>query len=178
MEGGLLRTKQVWATLLLIFLSTTPGCDLETEVLSGWWMSREVAFDADESLLPDTGISMVLGHFGPDVAGVVRLVEGQFEAGDFKGHNRQTLESCPCSFVENGHYRDGTFTFRIERSDGCTLLDDLSTNALILSLELTEDNGLEGTIKTQDGENVQPIRFVRDEDEDFVGESDKICVDD
>jgi hypothetical protein len=155
-----------------------PGCDLETEVLSGWWMSREISVNADESLLPDTGFSLVLGHFGPDVAGVVRMVKGQFEAGDFKGHNRQPLQSCPCSFVENGYYREGMFTFRIERSEGCTLLDELSTNALILSLELTEENVLEGTLETQDGENVQPIRFVRDEDADFVGEADKQCQND
>ena len=167
--------SKTFAAFLMSILFIGPGCDLETEVLSGWWMSREVSANADESLLPDTGFSLVLGHFGPDVAGVVRLVKGQFEAGDFKGHNRQPLPSCPCAYVENGHYRDGMFTFRIERTEGCTLLDDLSTNALILSLELTEDNVLEGTIETQDGENVQPIRFVRDEDEDYVGEGDKQC---
>ena len=161
--------------LLLLCLVLFPACDQETEILSGWWMSRQVAVDADESVLFDTGISLTLGHFGPDVAGIVRLYEGQFESDEYKGHNRKEKGECPCSFVENGYYRSGRFTFRIEEGPSCSLQDTLGTNALLLELELTSDNRLEGTIETQDGENVQPIKFARDESEDFVRESDKIC---
>ena len=152
-----------------------PACDLETEVLSGWWMSRQVSEDADQSVLTNTGISLTLGHYGPDVAGVVRLYDGQFQSDEYKGHNRKEKAECACSFIENGYYRDGQFTFRIEEGPSCSLLNDTGAGALLLKLNLDSDNRLEGTLETQDGENVQPIRFVRDESEDFVRESDKKC---
>ena len=161
--------------LMLMTTLVFPACDLETEVLSGWWMSRQVSEDADQSLLSDTGISLTLGHYGPDVAGVVRLFDGQFESDEYKGHNRKEKSECACSFVENGYYRDGKFTFRIEEGPSCSLLNETGAGALLLKLSLDSDNRLEGTLETQDGENVQPIRFVRDESEDFVRKSDKVC---
>lgn len=166
-----------WCVLpILLFSIVGSGCVPETEVLSGWWMSRNISQNPDDSVVSDTGIELVLGHFGPDVAGVVRFYQGQFESDEYKGHNRQAFIECPCSFLENGHFRsENRFTFRVDLGEECSFPGIADTSALLFSLELDEDDTLDGILETINGENVQPLRFVRDNDEDYVRETDKQC---
>ena len=165
-----------WIGMLLV-TSLLGGCSSETEILSGWWYSRTISESADQSVLPGVGLSLAIGHYGPDVAGTIRLVDGEFESDDFKGHNRPVWQECPCTYLENGYYREGSFSFRIEEHAGCNLQEILGVSSLVVELTLNGENRLEGTLATRSGENVQPILLVRDEEEDFIRESEKQCSD-
>ena len=160
---------------LVLISSLFLGCSPETEILSGWWYSRPLSETVDQSVLPDIGFSLAIGHYGPDVAGTVRLVQGEFESDEFKGHNRPIWEVCPCTYLENGYYRGGSFSFRIEDSPDCSLLDTLGVASLVVELKMEGENRMEGILATRSGENVQPIVFVRDEEEDYIRESEKQC---
>ena len=154
-----------------------PGCVPEAEVLSGWWHSRAPSAEPDESVLPDIGIELIVGHYGPDVAGIVRLYQGQFSGSDYKGHNHSSY-TCPCSYIENGRYHsDGRFSFRFAVAclPESLLLEPNETGDVVVELELTDENTLVGKLSTLGGTSIQPVRFVRDRDDEFISEGDKIC---
>ena len=54
---------------------------------------------ADQSVLPKSA-GLAIGHYGPDVAGTIRLVDGEFESDDFKGHNRPVWQECHCTYLK------------------------------------------------------------------------------
>ena len=162
------------------------GCVPESEILTGWWQSKEAVVgrvDLDErgGVLPHVGIELVIGHYGPDVAGVVRFYDHTFSPDDDTGHNLANAQGCGCTFIENGRYRGSRrLTFRIGGDSGCLpdavlAAPDGPGDHLEFVLDLVEDDVMTGEIRYASGSDPsQPILFQRDL-ERYLAEEDKQC---
>jgi hypothetical protein len=85
----------------------------ETKLLEGIWTTEEEMTSVDPGVLPNkVYMRFVLGHYGPDVTGLVHFSE------DLNGSFENVY--CPCRYIERGKFKDGRFTFKIESciSDG------------------------------------------------------------
>lgn len=144
-----MESKPVMALFLLWFLTLEPACE-DTHVLSGSFrsdafVSRGDDFhttDAEWDETPAEGISLsiafqdlslelVLGHFGPEVAGLAKF------------HKIRGVGYCPCAQIRDGRYwgRRFTFKFTAHFTSDCLALGILDFQA---SLALRQDGTLDG----------------------------------
>lgn len=164
------------------------ACTPESQILTGRWQSREaigpLATGNNDALLLEHGMELYLGHYGPDVVGVMRFYEQPFSANDDLGHNIPPDAGCACTWLENGRYRDSrrfTFLLTEEKNDGC-LPDGVhwpgTTTKLQLEFELyrVDDDMLAGVVSTIGSVAIaQPIVFVRDPLDTELSGPEKMC---
>jgi len=116
---------------------------LETKVLDGVWdTERAVDFDptiVGDALPPSVFVRLVLGHYGPDVAGTLRFYED--------GTMKDEWAPCPCRYVLKGDFDEGLLSFEVR---GCA--PDASVDEIRGAFTIDESGELlEGTF-TVDGE--------------------------
>ena len=170
---------------ILMMLWMLPfGCTPESEILFGVWQSKVdvPGYSADGEELFPYGIELYLGHYGPDVTGVVRFYDTSFTQSDDTWHNQPQAPGCPCSFIENGKFRESRrFTFRIDLKTGC--IPDgaraIAQGATALEFDLMlsdDDEVLSGSLRYLGGiSGTESVVFQRDENHQEVSASDKIC---
>ena len=170
--------------ILMMLLMMPFGCTPESEILFGVWQSKvEVpGYTSGDGALFSYGIELYLGHYGPDVTGVVRFYDTTFSLTDDTWHNQPRASGCSCSFIENGKFRESRrFTFRIDLETGC--IPDgawaLSEGATAMEFDLLlsdDDEVLSGTLRYLGGvSGTESVVFQRDGNHRDVSESDKIC---
>lgn len=97
----------VLIALLFPIAVATSGCE-DTHILTGTFRSGAQSFGGQD----DVHIELVLGHYGPDVAGLVRF----FEAGDFLLPVAAD-DFCECRPIAKGTFDYGkevlAFSFRV-----------------------------------------------------------------
>lgn len=144
-----MSARRASSRLVLILAATGVGCE-DTHVLSGSFRSDVFAVADDRAGLGDDAgegdgapapslvasfhdlsLELVLGHFGPEVAGLAKF------------HKVRGAGPCPCAQIRDGRYRGREFTFRFtaEFTPDCFNLGGLEFRA---SLILRTDGSLDG----------------------------------
>jgi hypothetical protein len=161
------------AALVLACLVPIPGCS-DTHVLSGSYRSAgtvSVSVVPQLQNVPFT-IEMILGHYGPDVAGIVRF-SGDALPKDF----------CHCRLLRDGAFSDSdVFTFKFPAPWSCSKDEPEAVGKLQMYAHGTT---LEGTIefkvlkddKTEQSEPI-PVTMARLKEAEALKESDRLCPED
>ena len=180
--------KANWMGVLILVsgICFSMGCTPESEILFGVWQSKAdlsgYSNEEGERWVLPVGMELILGHYGPDVTGVVRFYDTTFSAEDDTWHNEMGALGCACTFVENGKFRKNRrFTFRVDTNTGCLPLAALplsgNSTAIEFDLELSDDDQvLSGQIRHLNGDgSIQTILFQRDEHHLDISDEDKVC---
>jgi len=160
---------------LLVLGALSPCCTPESQILSGkWYSSGPVSLNPGEETEVEVDLEMVLGHFGPDVVGTIRLA-----------HPADPMD-CSCGPIVLGEYRaGGLFRFFVTEAVPCLSMAETSSNrfaspsdGLDLHIEVTLlDEELSGVVVLRYLEETvnTPIVFLRDETAPYISEEDKTC---
>jgi len=129
--------------LTACFLAAAAGCS-DTHVLSGAFGTGE---DAPLTLPGANGLErqhmeLVLGHYGPDVAGLAWFCQ------------EGACAARTCSHIEFGSWSDGNLRFVFTPPNGCEATVS-GTCAVSGTLTLEGDSVLRGTLSLAGGEPVQ-----------------------
>jgi len=98
------------------------GCS-DTTILSGAFLSTYPLVFPEAPGLNGKYVELVLGHYGPDVAGLV-----------FVCSDRDCTDRTDCAHIERGHWSGETLTFAFSPPKGCSANQECLTLAR-LSLE-------------------------------------------
>jgi hypothetical protein len=96
------------------------ACSPDSEILTGRWQTRPVvpAFvpEGSRQELVAGGMDLTLGHYGPEVVGVVRFYARQLVFDDGCSINDVTDAQCGCVYLANGRWNEDRlrFTFRVD----------------------------------------------------------------
>lgn len=93
--------------LTLAFALFTASCALDP-VVDGVWRTEEGVTVSWPALGFQGRVEIVLGQYGEDVAGMLRLYEADM---DFK--ENYLFPVCPCLFLERASFDDGTLVFDV-----------------------------------------------------------------
>jgi hypothetical protein len=107
----------VWALLSAVLGSALPACYADSELLCGRWQSRAAPGGAGSSAASEGGLEafeLYLGHYGPNVVGVIRFYRGEFSDAEGCGTNRAPDAHCCSRYLTNGRWDGRRFTFRID----------------------------------------------------------------
>ncbi len=146
---------------VLGFAALVASCGPPSDLLCGRWQSRAPANGSQSpSVLATSGVELYLGHFGPEVAGIVRLYPAQFDSDDDCGINDQPAA---CAYVDNGRWRSGdsrlTFSIDLAAVPGATTC---SASRVEFDLTLRDSDHLEGEMRCVDGAALaQPVALER-----------------
>jgi hypothetical protein len=153
----------------------------ETQFLSGAWKTADPSETGQIESLNSYYIRTVLGHFGPDVAGVVTFyIDSTYTIKASDGR-------CTCAYIKDGKYSGGVLTFSIESPSSCAGNKEPEISARFeykshgsLSGDLQDDAGeniLTGvfTQKKDDNDLVRKITLVRDVNMEDITSEDKKC---
>jgi hypothetical protein len=158
---------------LVLLTSLLLGCTPESQILSGKWYSSgpiPLTVEGDETV----NMEMVLGHFGPDVVGTIRLSKPSAPM------------DCTCGAILHGEYRTGgLFRFFVEDAVPCIAKTESNEqllespgDGLDLHVEVTLlEEELSGVVLLRylDPAASTPIVFLKDETDPFISEGDKTC---
>lgn len=158
----------LYGALLALVLASTACSD--THLLSGTYRSVEPVTLAQIPGFTDVSVELVIGHYGPDVAGLLKY----FGNTDF--NIPPSADSfCRCSVLETGVWagsRD-TLTFAFPSPSPCPHPEDVAK--VSVSLLLTDsDETLAGTLTPVQGDSVS-VTFVRHKIENEMVPEDKEC---
>lgn len=179
--GG--RFFRCCSALLLSAIALAVGCTSGND-LGGTWRSGlqgpvgdKLIFDEDSGE-PDVGVELLIGHYGPDMTGLVRFYRTstfQFPRSALKPDS-----DCACTFMHNGRVSADSTQIEFDLR-GC--VPGAATKAQLLiraSLELDAEGQLEGRFKVLDdhaqwsGKN-QQFTFSRTGPQGAVDSRDLIC---
>lgn len=146
-------------------LAASAGCT-DTHVLSGAFRAladNPVTLGApgDAAVWPE----LVLGHYGPDVAGIVWLCA-----------TADCTVRGTCRHIERGSWSGGVFTFAFEPPVPCDAGVDPAQCAISARLVLYGDDDLEGTFRTVDG-SVLDVKMTRTRHAGELVKDDLSCDD-
>ena len=155
--------------LLLLLAAVSTGCTPESQILSGkWYSSGPISLDSEGDSL--VNLEMVLGHYGPDVVGTIRL-----------SHPPSPMD-CSCGPLVLGEYRTGgLFRFFVTDAMSCLSGDgdfNPPADGLDLHIDVTLlEEELSGVVVLRylESSTNMPIVFLRDETDPFISDQEKTC---
>lgn len=166
-------------TLACLTLACATGNDLggTWRVTEGPLLGDKLVFD-EKSGEPDVGIELMIGHYGPDLTGLVRFYRTskfQFPRKAFKPDS-----DCACTFMHNGQVSADNTKMEFDLK-GC--IPGAATRSQLLvraELELDADAQLDGRWRVLDDKKEwsgksQKFTFVRTGAAGAVDSRDLIC---
>ncbi len=144
------RRPALWIGLLLS-IALLPACE-STNLLGGVWRATE-APTGDTLVGPDQdmpGVELVLGHYGPNVSGLVRF----YRSDDYAVPREAAAprRECACAFVHKGRWSSATerFSFVLR---GCMPGEAVADQVYVrgdFALSADSPSLLEGTLEVED----------------------------
>lgn len=162
---GSTEVRAAAAALAVAALLAVAGCQ-DSRLLTGTFRSTAPVVLADVAGLEEGAwIELVLGHFGPDVAGIVRFYRDDTFILPVPG-------ACRCRFLVDGRYEDRRLVFAFPAPAPCT--EDPGV-LLAARLDASADGEvLEGPLGRV-LEGAQRWTFRRNLDAGDLGEKEKEC---
>lgn len=161
-----------------IIMAGLVSCD-SSRMISGIYQSRQpVTLNGIPGFDTPRYFEMMLAQFGPDITGIVRV----FDDADFLV---QSVDICPCRFVEDGNVQSSRMALSFRSPGDCP---GSSATPLIIGKftfeepVVVDDNAgelLSGTLEILDSGQADPIQitFRRTRNWKQVGEDDLKCRD-
>ncbi len=157
------------------------GCTTGND-LGGAWRITEASGDKviydDQTGDATVGIELLLGHYGPDIAGLVRFY--RTDAFQFKRNPLKPDNQCACTFMRNGNASADTYRIEFDL-DGC--LPGIAVQSTLLvrgSFTLDADEQLDGSLRVlQTGspmhDRSQKMTFARIKAAGAIDSNELIC---
>lgn len=150
---------------LVAAMAVAAGCT-DSRLLTGVYRSTApAAVEGVPGLANGANIELVLGQYGPDIAGIIRFYEGP-------GFIQYPDGVCRCRFLTKGRFEGGVLVFGFLNPSGCA-----TDTVELISASLKESDGgdtLEGRIG-RDLVTAQSVRFQRTTSAGDLSAEDKSC---
>lgn len=159
-----IRRGGIPLAVLAAAVTVSAGCQDSHRLTGSYRSIAPVVVDQVPGLSDGAYVELILGQFGPDVAGIVRFFADPEFILPVEG-------VCPCRFLNDGRYGDGRLVFRFRAPYPCGG-DDAEELAAWLA---TSDGGdtLEGPIgRAREGTS---WTFRRNLEAQDLGTQDKTC---
>lgn len=169
---------------LALLWSLGPGCSAGNDLGGAWRVEKDAPLVGDKLVYDDTsdqravGIELLIGHYGTDIAGLLKFYDNE----DFLSPRSATNPKgqCACTFIHNGR-ANAEHTHVEFDLKGC--LPGSATAAQMLirgELNLSADGRLEGRIKVVGDDplwagKTQQFTFLRTASVGAVDDTDLIC---
>jgi len=120
----------------LLLAALSAGCS-SSHLWTGTFRSTTAGTLSGVPGMEDVYLELVIGHFGPDLAGIIRF----YRDPEFL---QPVPEACPCQYLLEGRYEDGNLIFAFPTPLPCS-----ATSGVLLAARLAgQENGdrLEGPV--------------------------------
>ena len=153
--------------LLLVMVAMSCA---DTHALTGTFRSVDPVTLPDIAGFTDVSVELVIGHYGPDVAGLMKY----FGNRDFN-IPPSASDFCRCRLLESGAYSESRniLTFAFVAPSPCAAAEEASQVSVSLVMSDGGDK-LDGTLMFMDGDSVT-VSFVRHKYETEMVPEDKEC---
>ncbi|GEM_PF-3357384 len=159
------------------------GCGSESDLGGGWrvlekpLLGDKIIYD-ENSGEPEVGIELLIGHYGPDVAGLVRFY--RTNAFQFRRSELKPDSDCACTFMRKGKTAADASSLEFDL-EGCVPGSATRSSLLVrATLELDASGQLDGKLTVLD--NQSPLKgrsqkwtFKRVATSGAIDSSDLIC---
>jgi hypothetical protein len=163
--GSCSRGRIRSAVLALAFAALLAGCS-DSHLVTGAFRSTEpVVVEGVPGLDDGAWMELVLGQYGPDIAGIIRFRADKDIPIPLEG-------LCPCRFLIDGRFDAGVLVFAFENPSPCATK---ATELLAARLTAFDDGD---TLIGPVGRTLDDARewtFIRTIDADDLGSKDKSC---